>query len=503
MSPTNRDKALQQFESDENIRVLLISNVGTTGLNLTMASVVIFLSGLWSGMEIKQTIGRLWRAGQIEIVIVHHIFAPGTADVLLASLAGDKVMMLDHLYEAGSIAQKVFNTPKCRDYVETEAQAEGVPADGATRSKAPVRSQKRIAEADSSSGSNEMRPSKRGKISPVISDALSTHTQLPQSPSDVPNPQPESKPSDGKAPAVDAVLLPPAIVAAHGTIVSPAHLNNHNCHALVPRQTPPSACFQLASTSHASSSDRASSPGRPTSPVTRALSSVRGPSPILLVQSPVSSPPPPSSPSPSPPPAPPPRDRLAHAVEQSIEPNAGSFAPTTGRATRAIEQPHIPSVSRNPSASSTKSPTLPVALVRPKASARVTTASTVVTTPRQLHTVSNDHTGTTRLASREVSSANSRTAASSNFLGRPLLHPPAPSSSQGRPRDHRLADLPTQFPGQFRLKAPVQPATAPKPPTTGKRVLRSPPRTARPGVGAVVRPSTSPPPDAKGKPRHG
>ncbi|CAE7106900.1 unnamed protein product [Rhizoctonia solani] len=150
MSPEMRDDALKQFEADENIRVLLMSNVGTTGLNLTMASVVIFLSGLWSGMEIKQTIGRVWRAGQSLTVIIHHILAPGTADVVLAGLAGDKVLMLDHLYEVKQIADKIFNVHVDKDDSDNEWQGEDKqPGSGRiTKSKVRARQQKAVLAVD-------------------------------------------------------------------------------------------------------------------------------------------------------------------------------------------------------------------------------------------------------------------------------------------------------------------------------------------------------------------
>jgi SNF2 family DNA or RNA helicase len=38
-----RSKAIAEFERSDDTRIMLLSNVGTTGLNLTMASVVIFL----------------------------------------------------------------------------------------------------------------------------------------------------------------------------------------------------------------------------------------------------------------------------------------------------------------------------------------------------------------------------------------------------------------------------------------------------------------------------
>jgi SNF2 family DNA or RNA helicase len=37
-----RESAIRDFKKSKDVMVLLISNVGTTGLNMTMASVVIF-----------------------------------------------------------------------------------------------------------------------------------------------------------------------------------------------------------------------------------------------------------------------------------------------------------------------------------------------------------------------------------------------------------------------------------------------------------------------------
>jgi hypothetical protein len=114
-------------------------------------------------MEIKQTIGRIWRAGQTLPVIVHHIFAPGTADVILAALAGDKVLMLDHLYEVKTIADKIFNVHEGQDDTDTEWQGED---DGSSsslnrvvKSKVPVRPRKHVPSVDpQSKPMNEPEP---------------------------------------------------------------------------------------------------------------------------------------------------------------------------------------------------------------------------------------------------------------------------------------------------------------------------------------------------------
>lgn len=43
MSPKARDEAVKQFETRDDLRIMIMSSVGTTGLNLTCASVVIFM----------------------------------------------------------------------------------------------------------------------------------------------------------------------------------------------------------------------------------------------------------------------------------------------------------------------------------------------------------------------------------------------------------------------------------------------------------------------------
>ena len=43
MSDIERNQAVKAFEMQDDVHVMLLSNVGTTGLNLPMASVVIFL----------------------------------------------------------------------------------------------------------------------------------------------------------------------------------------------------------------------------------------------------------------------------------------------------------------------------------------------------------------------------------------------------------------------------------------------------------------------------
>ncbi|KAG8711489.1 hypothetical protein FRC08_015832 [Ceratobasidium sp. 394] len=93
MSRSKREAAIAKFQNDEHCRIMLISNVGSAGLNLTAASIVIFVSGVWSGQERMQIIGRAWRFGQTCLVIVIDIIAPRGLDLALAGYAGAKTVM--------------------------------------------------------------------------------------------------------------------------------------------------------------------------------------------------------------------------------------------------------------------------------------------------------------------------------------------------------------------------------------------------------------------------
>lgn len=49
----------------------------------------------WSGVHVRQVIGRAWRLGQTKVVTVYHLIAKGTTDVLMSTMARTKSEMLD------------------------------------------------------------------------------------------------------------------------------------------------------------------------------------------------------------------------------------------------------------------------------------------------------------------------------------------------------------------------------------------------------------------------
>ncbi|RDB30571.1 DNA repair and recombination protein RAD54 [Hypsizygus marmoreus] len=93
MSPAARNKALEQFNDPNGPRVLLLSSVGMTGLNLQIANIMIINDTLWSAQEDRQLIGRIWRQPQGKQVIIYRLIAKKTADVFLNNISFDKSVM--------------------------------------------------------------------------------------------------------------------------------------------------------------------------------------------------------------------------------------------------------------------------------------------------------------------------------------------------------------------------------------------------------------------------
>ncbi|KEP49107.1 SNF2 family amino-terminal protein [Rhizoctonia solani 123E] len=139
-SDVERNQAIKDFETQDDVHVMLLSNVGTTGLNLAFASVVVFLSGLWSAQEGKQTLGRVARPGQIYIVHSYHILAPNTADEILSQYATSKAVMEDELFlQKKQLASKIFHSQDETDSDDSDVE---VPFARATRSKVAPRALK-------------------------------------------------------------------------------------------------------------------------------------------------------------------------------------------------------------------------------------------------------------------------------------------------------------------------------------------------------------------------
>ncbi|KAJ7938069.1 P-loop containing nucleoside triphosphate hydrolase protein [Mycena leptocephala] len=85
LSAVARTKAINDFKtSDEHI--LIFSNVGSTGLDLTFARTILLPEANWSGVLDQQIIGRIHRQGQSQRTFVFQMMAKFTIDTLLAMI---------------------------------------------------------------------------------------------------------------------------------------------------------------------------------------------------------------------------------------------------------------------------------------------------------------------------------------------------------------------------------------------------------------------------------
>ncbi|KAL7281844.1 hypothetical protein ACG7TL_005167 [Trametes sanguinea] len=92
-TPKQRADTLNSFRLSSEVQVVLMSNVGTVGLNIAFANIVVIVDNLWSAQEMEQLIGRVWRHPQSKQVLIYSLIAVGTSDVFLNTISRDKGTM--------------------------------------------------------------------------------------------------------------------------------------------------------------------------------------------------------------------------------------------------------------------------------------------------------------------------------------------------------------------------------------------------------------------------
>src|SRR6476620_9297319 len=90
-STPNRGEVVQQFQSDANIPVFLISlKAGGVGLNLTAADTVIHFDPLWNPAVEDQATDRTHRIGQTKVVTSYKLIARDTIEEKILKLQNRK-----------------------------------------------------------------------------------------------------------------------------------------------------------------------------------------------------------------------------------------------------------------------------------------------------------------------------------------------------------------------------------------------------------------------------
>lgn len=90
-STRNRGEVVSQFQTDEEIRVFLVSlKAGGTGLNLTAADYVFLVDPWWNPAVENQAIDRSYRIGQEKKVIAVRLICPNTVEEKIQTLQQSK-----------------------------------------------------------------------------------------------------------------------------------------------------------------------------------------------------------------------------------------------------------------------------------------------------------------------------------------------------------------------------------------------------------------------------
>ncbi|MBF8963550.1 SNF2 helicase associated domain-containing protein [Pontibacter sp. FD36] len=100
-STRNRGEVVDQFQTDEEIRVFLVSlKAGGTGLNLTAADYVFIVDPWWNPAVENQAIDRSYRIGQAKKVIAVRLICPNTVEEKIQILQQNKSKLATDLVTA-------------------------------------------------------------------------------------------------------------------------------------------------------------------------------------------------------------------------------------------------------------------------------------------------------------------------------------------------------------------------------------------------------------------
>ncbi len=101
-STRNRQKIIENFNNNNNIRAFLISlKTGGFGLNLTAADTVIMVDPWWNPMGENQAIDRAHRIGQTKKVMVYKMITKGTIEEKIQVLQQSKREMFENIIDDG------------------------------------------------------------------------------------------------------------------------------------------------------------------------------------------------------------------------------------------------------------------------------------------------------------------------------------------------------------------------------------------------------------------
>ncbi|QRV74576.1 ATP-dependent DNA helicase [Ceratobasidium sp. AG-Ba] len=170
LSTTARNKSLDTFENNKAVRVLIMTMVGGTGLNLTMSAVMIFASKFWSGPQMAQFIGRIDRLGQTRPTTIYDIVSPEGIDPVMSSYANSKAIMSDSFFNTRKRLHDMHRTVQDASLqAEQEDEDDDGPRGSAARAPRPTKVASRRSKArddDEPAEEGSQPPAKRSRKTP-------------------------------------------------------------------------------------------------------------------------------------------------------------------------------------------------------------------------------------------------------------------------------------------------------------------------------------------------
>ena len=115
-STTNRQDVVEQFQTDPNVQVFLISlKAGGVGLNLTAAEYVFILDPWWNPAVERQAVDRSHRIGQTQTVFSYKFITKDTIEEKIIRLQQKKFQLSEDVI---SVEKDLFKKLDMGDLVE-------------------------------------------------------------------------------------------------------------------------------------------------------------------------------------------------------------------------------------------------------------------------------------------------------------------------------------------------------------------------------------------------
>jgi len=112
---TNRQKCVENFQNNKDIRVFLISlKAGGTGLNLTEADYVYIVDPWWNPAVENQAIDRCYRIGQQKHVMAYRMICKDSIEEKIVKLQGKKKSVASSIIKMDE-GSKSFNLEEVKD----------------------------------------------------------------------------------------------------------------------------------------------------------------------------------------------------------------------------------------------------------------------------------------------------------------------------------------------------------------------------------------------------